>query len=75
MYHITFWNNIIIIITDEHLFTCWGFLDITENNEVDFNMFYKLDAPVEELAKGAEVLQSIFKRLCLAQNDKDMLAV
>ena len=61
--------------TDEHLFKCWGFVDITVNSEVDFNMFYKLDATVEELVKGAEVLQSIFERLSLAQEDKDMLAV
>ena len=62
--------------TDEHLFTCWGFVDITANggNEVDHNMFYKLDAPLEELVKGAGVLQSIFERLSLAQDDKDMLA-
>ena len=62
--------------TDEHLFTCWGFVDITANgaDEVDHNMFYKLDAPLEELVKGAGVLQSIFERLSLAQDDKDMLA-
>ena len=58
--------------TDEHLFTCWGFLDICRDESVTCDMFYKLAAPLEDLSKGAQVLIKIYNRLLDAQNDKDL---
>ena len=58
--------------TDEHLLTCWGYVDIVEGCEIEPSIFYNLEAPLEVLSRGAQVLEKIYDRLLLAQNDSDM---
>ena len=57
--------------TDAHLFTCWGYLDITGASNVDSSIFYHLRATKEELSQGAKILICIHERLVIAQGDKD----
>ena len=59
--------------TDEHLFLCWGYRDFVEGESVRYEMFYKLDADADELGRGARVLQKIYDRLIMVQEDKDMV--
>ena len=59
--------------TDEHLFTCWGFTDLLEGENIHHEHFYKLDVPMEVLSVGARVLKKIYERLLLVQEDKDMV--
>ena len=58
--------------TDEHLFTCWGYVDITEGCNIDPSVFYGLEATMDVLSRGAQVLEKIHDRLLLAQNDSDL---
>ena len=58
--------------TDEHLFTCWGFLDICQDVNIDHNMFYKLDVSLDALRSASQVLIKMYDRLLNAQNDKDL---
>ena len=58
--------------TDEHLFTCWGFLDICQDVNIDHKMFYKLDVSMDELRSASKVLMKIYDRLLNVQNDKDL---
>ena len=59
--------------TDEHLFTCWGFTDLLEGENIHHELFYKLDVPMEVLSVGARVLTKMYERLLLVQEDKDMV--
>ena len=58
--------------TDEHLFNCWGYMDLCEGVNIDSNIFYTLDAGIEELCEYANVLLKIHERLELMQNDSDL---
>ena len=55
--------------TDEHLFSCWGYIDIFWGVNMDFTMF---NVPMEVLSGGAMILNRIYERLSIAQNDRDM---
>ena len=59
--------------TDEHLFQCSGYSDITVGKDVAFEMFFVLAASNEELSKGANVLMRILERLQLINEDKEMV--
>ena len=58
--------------TDEHLFNCWGYMDICEGINIDSSIFYTLDAGIEELCDYANVLSKIYERLELMQSDSDL---
>ena len=58
--------------TDAHLFTCWGYLDITGTSTVERSMFYHLNATKEELSEGAKILIRIHDRLVIAQGDNNL---
>ena len=58
--------------TDEHLFTCFGYLDIIKEQQIDYRMFYTLDVPMTLLSSGAKVLIMIYERLSSFQEDSDM---
>ena len=55
--------------TDEHLFKCWGFIDLTLNENMEYKMFLRLNVPKEELSRGARILLKIYERLLMAQED------
>ena len=57
--------------TDEHLFSCWGYLDLVNN--IDYSMFHRLDVSMEKLSAGAKVLLKMYERLSGVQDDKDMV--
>ena len=59
--------------TDEHLFSCMGYLDIMEEQQIDPNMFYTLDVPMTVLSRGAKILLRIYERLASFQEDADMV--
>ena len=58
--------------TDEHLFTCWGYLDIIGGDHIDVSMFYNLNTTNDELSRGADILIKIYDRLEIAQNDSEL---
>ncbi len=58
--------------TDEHLFSCWGYFDILDGINIDYTMFYHLNASIDELGRGADILLRIYERLECAQNDSDL---
>ena len=60
------------IDTDEHLFTCFGYLDIIKDQQIDYKMFYTLDVPMALLSSGAKVLIMIYERLQSFQEDSDI---
>ena len=53
--------------TDEHLFHCWGYGDLHESVEIDYNVFFTLDVGVDELYEYANILIKIYARLELLQ--------
>ena len=57
--------------TDEHLFSCCGYLDI-HKFEVRHDMFMKLDIEMDKLSDGAKILLRIYERLLLTNEDKDV---
>ena len=59
--------------TDEHLFSCVGYLDIMKEQQIDPNIFYTLDVPMSELSRGAKILLMIHERLERFQEDSDMV--
>ena len=59
--------------TDEHLFSCMGYLDIMEEQQINPNMFYTLDAPMTVLSRGAKILLMIYERLERFQEDSDLV--
>ena len=58
--------------SDEHLFQCCGYLDITNGVEVSHGMFMKLEATMEQLSDGANVLKKMHDRLVILHGDKDI---
>ena len=58
--------------TDEHLFSCVGYLDIMEE-KIDPNIFYTLDVPMTVLSRGAKILLMIYERLERFQEDSDLV--
>ena len=58
--------------TDEHLFECWGYVDILDGVSIDYRMFYHLNVNMELLGCGASTLERMFERLSDAQKDKDL---
>lgn len=57
--------------TDEHLFKCCGYVDLIIK-QIDYDMFFKLDADIEKLNEAAKILLNIHDRLEVIQNDADM---
>ena len=53
--------------TDEHLFHCWGYGDLHESVEIDYNVFFTLDVGMDELYEYANILIKIYARLELLQ--------
>ena len=65
-----------ILDTDEHLFTCWGYMDLLDGMVIDHNMFYNLkDVSKSELSDAADVLLKIYRRLEICQGDKDFSGI
>ena len=60
--------------TDEHLFTCWGYMDLV-NGMIDHTIFYHLNVTNSELSMAADVLIGIYNRLEMCQNDKDFSGI
>ena len=58
--------------TDEHLFTWLGYRYLIEGTNICYEMFFKLDVPIDGLGHGAKVLMSIHERMLMMQGDKDM---
>ena len=52
--------------TDEHLFTCPGYIDITEES-MNYGMFFKLNCTTYELSEAAKRLIKIEERLTLVK--------
>ena len=59
--------------TDEHLFSCLGYLDIMKDQQIDPTMFYTLDVSMTLLSSGAKILLMIYERLKNFQEDSDMI--
>ena len=57
--------------TDEHLFTCCGFMDIHRNNW-NYDLFMALEAKMEILSEGARVLLAMHERLLEVNEDVDV---
>ena len=58
--------------TDEHIFKCWGYMDLMGGMDIDHTIFYTLDVPENELSEAAEVLLKIHQRLEIVQNDAEL---
>ena len=58
--------------TDQHLFECWGYVDLVGEKSVEYGMFFKTYTPIAALSEGAKVLAKMYDRLSTAQNDADL---
>ena len=58
--------------TDQHLFECWGYVDLVGEKSVEYGMFFKTDTPIADLSEGAKVLAMMYDRLSTAQNDAEL---
>ena len=58
--------------TDEHLLNCSGYIDITADSNISFNMFFELMDSMERLSFGAKILLKILHRLQLVAEDVEM---
>ena len=58
--------------TDEHLFGCCGYQDIICQENVTFELFFKVDCDMERLSMGANTSFKMHSRLLSTQEDKEL---
>ena len=51
--------------TDEHLFSCWGYLDLVNN--IDYSMFHRLDVSMEKLGEYEYVFVCVCVFACVCK--------